>query len=78
MTAHDDRLLRHPPKMRHLHVLRTQPLTPHMLRIVVVGPALDGFASAGPDDRGPRTASNCSSPMPMARSSPPTAMTPTY
>jgi NADPH-dependent ferric siderophore reductase len=50
MNTHENRLLRHPLRIRHLQVLRTQPLTPHMRRIVVGGPALDGFVSAGPDD----------------------------
>ncbi|KLD74601.1 siderophore-interacting protein [Xanthomonas hyacinthi] len=50
MNAHENRLLRHPLRIRHLQVLRTQPLTPHMRRIVVGGPELDGFVSAGPDD----------------------------
>ncbi|MDY4282688.1 siderophore-interacting protein [Xanthomonas sp. LF06-19] len=50
MATHEHRLLRHPLRLRHLQVLRTQPLTPHMRRIVVGGPELDGFVSAGPDD----------------------------
>lgn len=50
MTAHEHRMLRHPLKLRQLQVLRTQPLTPHMRRIVVGGPELEGFVSASPDD----------------------------
>ncbi|GGC75147.1 siderophore-interacting protein [Undibacterium terreum] len=42
--------VRHTLKMRLLTVLRTEHLTPHMLRITLSGDDLDGFVSAAHDD----------------------------
>lgn len=50
MPLHENRMLRHPVVFRTLQVMRTQRLTPHMQRIVLGGPELQGFHSAAPDD----------------------------
>lgn len=42
--------VRHETRRRLLQVLRVEPLTPRMRRIVLGGDALDGFASAAADD----------------------------
>lgn len=42
--------VRHDVKMRILTVTRVEKLTPHMVRITVHGPELEGFPSASPDD----------------------------
>lgn len=42
--------VRHELKMRKLSVSRVQNLTPHMVRVTVTGPDLEGFVSASPDD----------------------------
>lgn len=42
--------VRHALKMRRLEVARVRRLTPHMVRVTLVGPDLDGFVSAAPDD----------------------------
>jgi NADPH-dependent ferric siderophore reductase len=50
MPRHETRLIRLTPRFRHLQVLRSERLTPNMQRIVVGGPALEGFDSRSPDD----------------------------
>ncbi|KRG83869.1 iron utilization protein [Stenotrophomonas daejeonensis] len=50
MSRHETRLVRLTPRFRHLQVLRSERLTPNMQRIVVGGPALEGFDSRSPDD----------------------------
>ena len=50
MALHEHQLLRHTVKFRPLQVLRTEELTPSMRRVVVGGPALEGFDSPAPDD----------------------------
>lgn len=42
--------VRHPLKMRRLEVARVENLTPHMVRVTLAGPDLEGFVSAAPDD----------------------------
>jgi len=42
--------MRHEVRMRMLTVVKVQTLTPHMVRITVQGPELEGFPSASPDD----------------------------
>ncbi|NID05929.1 siderophore-interacting protein [Luteibacter jiangsuensis] len=42
--------VRHALRMRRLQVSRVRQLTPHMVRVTLVGPDLDGFVSAAPDD----------------------------
>lgn len=42
--------VRHDVKMRILTVTRVEKLTPHMVRVTVHGPELEGFPSASPDD----------------------------
>jgi NADPH-dependent ferric siderophore reductase len=42
--------VRHTLKMRRLHVVRVQRLTPHMVRVTLTGADLEGFVSASPDD----------------------------
>lgn len=42
--------VRHTLRMRLLQVARVESLTPHLLRVVLTGDALDGFVSAGFDD----------------------------
>jgi len=42
--------VRHTLKMRRLQVSDVRQLTPHMVRVTLVGPDLDGFVSAAPDD----------------------------
>ncbi|MEQ3626126.1 MAG: siderophore-interacting protein [Marinobacter sp.] len=41
---------RHELRRRTLSVARTERLTPHMIRLTVEGPELDGFISGAPDD----------------------------
>ncbi|HEY4091760.1 MAG TPA: siderophore-interacting protein [Luteibacter sp.] len=48
--THQIQRVRHEVKMRMLTVVNVQQLTPHMLRITVHGPELEGFPSASPDD----------------------------
>ncbi|MES2070593.1 MAG: siderophore-interacting protein [Pseudomonadota bacterium] len=48
--THQIERVRHTLKIRVLTVLRTEPLTPHMLRITLGGADLDGFVSAAHDD----------------------------
>ncbi|SBV36869.1 putative siderophore interacting protein [uncultured Stenotrophomonas sp.] len=50
MSRHETRVIRLTPRFRHLQVLRSERLTPNMQRIVVGGPALEGFDSRSPDD----------------------------
>lgn len=50
MTLHESRLLRHPIVFRRVQVLQVLDLGPHMRRIVVGGPELEGFHSGAPDD----------------------------
>lgn len=42
--------VRHEVRMRILTVVKVATLTPHMVRITVQGPELEGFPSASPDD----------------------------
>lgn len=42
--------VRHELKRRNLTVTRTERLTPHMQRVTLAGPDLEGFFSAAPDD----------------------------
>lgn len=37
------RVRREPPQFRHVEVRRTEPVTPHLVRVVVGGPELDGL-----------------------------------
>lgn len=50
MTLHESRTLRHPLVFRRVQVREVIDLTPHMRRIVVAGPELEGFHSGAPDD----------------------------
>lgn len=50
MTLHESRTVRHPIVFRRVEVREVVDLSPHMRRIVVAGPELDGFHSAAPDD----------------------------
>ena len=50
MALHENRLLRHTVKFRPLQVLRTEEISPCMRRVIVGGPALEGFDSPSPDD----------------------------
>lgn len=47
---HASRTIRHSLTLRTLEVRRASRLTPHMQRIVLGGPDLQGFVSASPDD----------------------------
>ncbi|QDE39954.1 siderophore-interacting protein [Luteibacter pinisoli] len=47
---HQIQRVRHEVRMRILSVVKVQTLTPHMVRITVQGPELEGFPSASPDD----------------------------
>lgn len=49
-TSHRIERVRHPLRVRHLTVKGTQRLTPHMIRITLSGPELEGFHSAANDD----------------------------
>lgn len=42
--------VRHQTRIRLLHVVRAETLTPHMRRVVLGGAALEGFVSAAADD----------------------------
>jgi NADPH-dependent ferric siderophore reductase len=48
--AHLHRRLRRDVVLRTLEVLRVEPLTPHLQRVILGGPGLQGFQSAAPDD----------------------------
>lgn len=50
MAEHENRRLQHPVVRRQLQVQQVLDLTPHMRRIVVGGPELEGFHSGAPDD----------------------------
>ena len=50
MSKHESRRVMHEVRMRQLEVLRVERLTPHMQRIVLGGPQLEGFHSGAPDD----------------------------
>lgn len=53
LTASPDRRaqrVRHPLRFRRLTVLRTEQPTPHLIRITLGGPELEGFTSPGFDD----------------------------
>jgi NADPH-dependent ferric siderophore reductase len=50
MTQHESSLVRHPVVFRRVQVREVIDLTPCMRRIVVAGPALEGFHSGAPDD----------------------------
>ncbi|WP_313052470.1 siderophore-interacting protein [Stenotrophomonas cyclobalanopsidis] len=50
MTQHENSRLRLDVRFRHLTVLRTETVTPHMRRVVLGGADLAGFDSPGPDD----------------------------
>ena len=50
MAVHENKLLRHTVKFRPLQVLRTEEISPCMRRVIVGGPALEGFDSPSPDD----------------------------
>jgi NADPH-dependent ferric siderophore reductase len=39
-----------PVRFRELEVIRTQPLGPHLMRVTLGGPDLEGFRTLGPDD----------------------------
>lgn len=49
-APHASRSIRHTLSFRHLEVQRVTRLTPHLQRIVLGGPELQGFVSASPDD----------------------------
>jgi NADPH-dependent ferric siderophore reductase len=50
MTLHAHQRLRHDIVLRRLEVRRVERLTPHMRRVTLGGPGLQGFRSAAPDD----------------------------
>lgn len=50
MAVHENKLLRHTVTFRPLQVLRTEEISPCMRRVIVGGPALEGFDSPSPDD----------------------------
>ncbi|WP_426664360.1 siderophore-interacting protein [Rhodanobacter aciditrophus] len=50
MVLHAHQRLRHDIVLRRLEVLRVERLTPHMQRVTLGGPGLQGFHSAAPDD----------------------------
>lgn len=50
MPLHESRRVQHEVRFRQLQVLRVERLTPHMQRIVLGGPQLEGFHSGAPDD----------------------------
>lgn len=50
MNLHESRMLRHPVVFRRVQVREVIDLSPHMRRIVVAGPELEGFHSGAPDD----------------------------
>lgn len=50
MTLHESRRVRHDTVFRRVQVREVLELTPHMRRIVVAGPELEGFHSGAPDD----------------------------
>lgn len=50
MSLHESRRVQHDVRFRQLQVLRVERLTPHMQRIVLGGPQLEGFHSGAPDD----------------------------
>ena len=50
MSLHESRRVQHEVRFRQLQVLRVERLTPHMQRIVLGGPQLEGFHSGAPDD----------------------------
>ncbi|MEP7185192.1 MAG: siderophore-interacting protein [Rhodanobacter sp.] len=49
-ALHASRSVRHSLTFRHLEVQHVSRLTPHMQRVVLGGPELQGFVSASPDD----------------------------
>jgi NADPH-dependent ferric siderophore reductase len=49
-VRHEIRRMRHEVRMRLLTVTAVRRLTPHMARVTVHGPELEGFPSASPDD----------------------------
>ena len=50
MSEHAPQKLRLTPQKRHVQVVHSEQLSPHMQRIVVAGDALAGFESPSPDD----------------------------
>lgn len=50
MPSHIHQRIRRDVVLRTLQVLRVEPLTPHMQRVVLGGPELAGFRSDSPDD----------------------------
>jgi NADPH-dependent ferric siderophore reductase len=50
MSQHESRMVRHATVFRRLEVREVIELSPHMRRIIVGGPALEGFHSGAPDD----------------------------
>ena len=50
MSTHESPLIRLPLRFRHLQVLHSEQISPHMQRITLVGDELEGFASPGADD----------------------------
>ncbi|MHC1479770.1 siderophore-interacting protein [Frateuria aurantia] len=50
MSTPEFRMIRLPLTKRTLTVARTERLSPHMQRVVLTGPELDGFQSPAPDD----------------------------
>ena len=50
MSTHENRLVRHTPRMHALQVLHSERLTPNMQRLVLGGDALEGFDSPVADD----------------------------
>jgi len=50
MSLHESRRVQHEVRFRQLQVLHTERLTPHMQRVVLGGPQLEGFHSGAPDD----------------------------
>lgn len=49
-SPRETRRVRHPLKARRVHVLRTQRLSPHIVRVTFGSPALHDFVSLGFDD----------------------------
>lgn len=50
MSTHQHQLLRHTVRLRPLHVLRSEEVSPNMRRIILGGDALSGFDSPSADD----------------------------
>ena len=50
MSQHESRRVRHPIVFRRVKVREVIDLTPHMRRVILAGPELEGFHSAAADD----------------------------